>query len=166
MMKSGLYVTVLAVGTIWRLMNPMCFAGEEGLIQPGTGVGVLKLGDPMSAAFGKLANTKADSAEEVVSEGRSEVWFKYGAMGITLIVDDQAKKILRIIVTSKGLILEKTGLHVGSTAAEVEKSYGPPDKKTKLDKNGSLWEYISSGVSFTINDAESRVDVITIMGRQ
>jgi hypothetical protein len=163
-----LRAALLIVAAAFLIAGPAahdCPASEDAVIQPGTGVGALKLGISLDVAYNKIGQRKADSARQVVKAGISkEIWLTYNDMGITLVINPE-KTLERIIVTSSGLLVERNGLRVGSSAADVEKSYGVAEKKTALEGDGELWSYPSLGISFTINKNEKRVDVITIMSK-
>ncbi len=157
-------VAVLAcfgIAMIAGFLDCRSAAAADTLIQPGIGVGVLKLGDGIEAVYVKIGKKKADRALKVGRGSGAEVWLSYNDMGITLVFN-AARQVERIIVTSKGLPVERTAIRVGSSAADVEKNYGPGEKR-KIEGNGELWKYPHQGISFTIDTVEKRVDVITVM---
>ncbi len=155
---------IIAAALFIGVWSYVCQAGEETVIQPGTGVGALKIGMPLDAAYRSIGQRKADIARQVEAGATREIWLTYSDMGITLVVNPD-KMVERIIVTSPGLLVERNGLRIGSTVTEVEKYYGEAKKKTAIGENGELWSYPSIGISFTIDRVEKRVDVITVMGK-
>lgn len=146
----------------------------DTLIQPGQGVGVLKLGETIEQSYQKLGKKKADAAENVVygkekGKEKKEVWFSYWDMGLTLVYSNEGNdkgKLIRIIVSSKGLPVERTGLRVGSPLTDLERYYPKPESPKEMGGGRELWEYSDQGISFTVNRVERRVDVITVMPKE
>lgn len=134
-------------------------------IQPGTGVGALKLGDDVEVAHEKIGRRMADKAQRLVYQDVEDVWLSYNDLGITLVFDYR-KKLKNIIVTSKGLIVEGTGIRIGSEVDEVERNYGKSNTVRKINGSSEIWEYPNIGINFTINNIERQIDVITVTNRK
>ncbi len=158
--------TAVAVFLVVVLGRQLPAASLETVIQPGVGVGVLKLGDTVDDVYAKLGQRKADRVQRVAYKGRTEIWLTYDDMGMALVYDDARKRLERIVVTSKGLLVERTGIRVGSSGGDVEKYYGGEQRTRQLEGQNELWVYPGLGVSFTVNGAEQRVDSITVMPRE
>ena len=136
------------------------------VINPGVGVGTIRLNDNISKVFNNIGQRKADTAKRV----DDEVWMTYEDMGLTLGFD-KSQKLKRIIVTSRGLLMEKTGIHVGSKISDVEMNYcrnakgtrSRPQREAGGSGNTQFWKCPEQGIIFTVNTVEERVEAITII---
>jgi hypothetical protein len=141
---------------------------DETLIRPGIGVGEIRLGDSLADVYAKLGQKKADSARKVGKGEMEEIWLSYRAMGLTFAYD-RKKTLKKIIVTSKAIPLERVGLRVGSRAAYIERYYETSQRRVRKiagRDNMEFWEYAGQGITFTVDTAEDRIDVITVMRRR
>ncbi|MBI4649876.1 hypothetical protein HY745_00985 [Candidatus Desantisbacteria bacterium] len=139
---------------------------KDSLIQPGVGVGVLKLGDTPVDISRKLEGKKADIAKKIVYDSTVEMWLSYVDMGVTLIYDTN-KSIKSIIVTNKELLLEESGIHVGSAKSNVLKNYkGEKRPIRQINNNIELWEYPDLGIIFFVNITKELVDSIKVIPKR
>ena len=127
------WLSAAVIMAIWICCESISASGQqaaESVIVPGVGVGALALGDPIDATFKKLGMRKATAAWESGSGAGKEVSLQYQDMGMTLVFDS-GKSLKQIIVTSPGLLVERSGVQVGGNSTEVIKSYGARDRIIK-----------------------------------
>lgn len=123
-------------------------------IEPGDGVGAIKINQTINKIYIKLAGRKSDKMETVLvdtgnQEKEVEFWYHYYELGLVIIycpeVDDSIKKnepadqqkiILkskRIIVTNRGIFVKDTSLRVGEKITALKNyGYGKPADQSKV----------------------------------
>ncbi|MCK4250965.1 hypothetical protein KAX97_05935 [candidate division WOR-3 bacterium] len=149
------------------------FAQEAISIQPGEGVGVLKLDDSLESVNEKMGQIRADEMQKVRSAGDTEMWLLYQNMGQTLVYDYSTKRLKKIIVTNSALYVENTEIHVGSDTSEViayviayNNDTMLPIKTPDNEQNRTIWSYQKLGIGFWIDNQEGTVYAIEVMYRE
>lgn len=144
------------------------FAQEAISIQPGEGIGVLKLDDSLKSVNEKMGKIRADEMQKVKSAGGTEMWLSYQDMGQTLVYDYSTKRLKKIIVTNSALYVENTEIHVGSDTSEVIAYYDtmPRTITTDNEQNRTIWSYQRLGIGFWIDNQEQTVYAIEVMYRE
>ena len=135
-------------------------AEEHSYIQPGKGLGVFKIGERYQEIQKKLGKRKPDKTTKVNSK---EMWISYYDMGLTFVFSYKDKILQKIVVTSKGLLVERTGIRIGSSEKNLVKYYGEAKVKEDYDKQRKLWEYKHLGVNFLINKKNHAVEEIIVI---
>lgn len=137
------------------LFQNYLLAQGDALIVPGEGVGVLKLGDTLEKIKGGIGSIRVSSSRKV---GDNEMWLSYRDLGMTLVFDYVTKELKKIIVLTVGLLVENTGISVGSSESDVRKYFKEP---SKYSKEGEL-DYPDLGVKFYIKKEYKKVHAIEV----
>lgn len=130
----------------------------DALIVPGEGVGVLKLGDTIETIKRGIGSIRVNSSRIVKQQGHNEMWLSYRDLGMTLVFDYRTKELEKIIVLTVGLLVENTGISVGSSESDVRKYFKEP---SKCSKEGEL-DYPDLGVKFYIKKEYKKVHAIEV----
>jgi len=153
---------------LFVLFQNNALAQQAIFIQPGEGVGVLKLDDSLESINGIMGKIRADNLQKVRSAGGIEMWLLYQDMGLTLIYDYSTKKLKRIIVTSGAMYVEDTNIHVGSDTSDVIAYYDTTHRTTTTDSERKkiIWNYPEMGIGFWIGEQEQTIYAIEVMRRE
>jgi hypothetical protein len=130
----------------------------NALIVPGEGVGVLKLGESYHFIIQDLGDIAPSSWRKVQGEMNIEIWLSYKDLGMTLVFDYETKKLEKIIVLSQSLLVENTGIHVGSKESDVKKYFKDPSKDSKANE----LDYPHLGINFFIKNEDKTVYAIEV----
>jgi len=136
------------------LFQNYLLAQGDALIVPGEGVGVLKLGDTLKTIKRGIGSIRVPSGRKV---GDNEMWLSYRDLGMTLVFNCKTKKLEKIIVLTVGLLVENTGISVGSSESDVRRYF----KKPKCSKEGDL-DYPDLGIKFYIKKEYKKVHAIEV----
>lgn len=136
------------------LFQNYLLAQGDALIVPGEGVGVLKLGDSSEKIKRGIGSIRVNSLHKVKD---NEMWLLYRDLGMTLVFDYKTKELKKIIVLTVGLLVENTGISVGSSESDVRRYFKDP----KCSKEGDL-DYPDLGIKFYIKKEYKKVRAIEV----
>ena len=149
------------------LLQERTFAQESNFIQPGIGVGNLKLGEDIKKINNKI-NIKYDEIKKVGQEVNSEMWLSYKKIGLTLVYDYERKTLKKIIVTNKALLVENSKISVGSSITDLRQYKNSHEDKAlvydkdPIRKNIEGWDFVYLGIKFWINWNDQRIFAIEV----
>ena len=146
---------------VFLLCSSYLSAQGNALIVPGKGVGVLELGEPINFIQQDLDNTEPSNWRVTEEGNKKKVVLSYKDFGLTLVFDFETKRLERIIVMSPNLLVEGTGIHVGSSREEVLRYFKNPDGEAK----GEL-DYPGRGIKFILNKSLNAVYAIEVRERK
>jgi len=149
---------LIALLFINGLFNNTLSAQGNALIVPGEEVGVLKLGNPIGFITQDLGNIEPSRRRKVEDGTSSEMWLSYKDLGLTLVFDYETKKLKKIVVVTPSLLVEGTGIHVGSKKSEVLEYFKEPSKASKTNE----LDYPQLGIKFIIKEHDRTVYAIEI----
>jgi hypothetical protein len=117
-MKSVVFLAV-SLAVLFRIAS---FGQERGLpmIFPGVGIGEIKLGEEADTINSNW-NEKADDISRIKIKDENEYLLLYRDRGL-LFVCNKDVKLKRMICISSALLVKGSGLRVGSTRKEMERS--------------------------------------------
>ena len=142
----------------------MMQGGGISVIEPGIGLGNIKLDDSLSDVLSRMDRKKPSSGKTVRSGNRVEYWLSYEDMGITFIFNEN-ERLERIAVSNPGIVLQNSDIRANSSLRDMERVYGLGNSR-KLNEKYELRMYSSLGISFTINRLTERIETITIEKRK
>ncbi|MGM9991795.1 MAG: hypothetical protein ACI376_02960 [Candidatus Bruticola sp.] len=138
-----------------KVANIYVFKREEDrpllgdrIIVPGTRVGSIKIGTPLSTVSNSWGN-----ADNVTPMGQGRNLHRYKEEAIGLIINPQ--QIIEGVVMETGDFITKEGVKVGSSQAEVTKVFG------NIKITGGSLIYESKGIGFRLT--QGRVSQITVL---
>jgi len=146
-------VLILAFACLTSFLS----AQGNALIVPGEGVGVLRLGEPIAYIKQDLENTDPSTSRLIEESGQKKVALSYKDFGLTFIFDFKTKKLEKIIVLTQNLLVENTGIHVGSRAAEVISHFKSPVKGSE-----SELDYPHLGIKFILDNDRRTISAIEV----
>lgn len=151
----GLVGTVLAF-TAGRAggAGPESLCDAAPLIAPGLSLGSLSLGMQAVAARqlldvpGALVDVSQDRL------GQDHVLFFRGPSSGWMYVARNGTVVMLVLMEDKSFMQKACstaeGLHLGSTAEEVQAVYGPPPRIFQTPSGGTLWIYDKRGIAFDV----------------
>ncbi len=161
-----LFFLTFSLAALARIVS---YGQERGLpmIYPGVGIGEIKLGED-AKTIDENWNEKADDTAKI--EDTNEYLLLYRERGILFVCNEEVK-LKRIICKSSALPVKGSGLRVGSTRKEMERSlskmshkYFDLDIYTEDEEQGkkkyNLAVYYDSGIAFTLKD--EKITAITV----
>jgi len=168
------------------LMFPKpAFNQGDAVIIPGTGVGVLRLGEPINEILEKIGPTEAMQWRLAqTSEGEGLMWLSLEELGMSLAFDFRTKTLRKILVLTEALLVQNTGIRVGSSEKEIERYFSttrmyqqreiiPPKTEEKFeipegDKKPPIrvLDYPYFGIKFYIKQDDHTVYTIEIYERK
>ncbi|MGM9998035.1 MAG: hypothetical protein ACI38Q_01340 [Candidatus Bruticola sp.] len=138
-----------------KVANIYVFKREEDrpllgdrIIVPGTRVGSIKIGTPLSTVSNSWGN-----ADNVTPMGQGRSLHRYKEESIGLIVNP--KQTIEGVVMETGDFITKEGVKVGSSQAEVTKVFG------NMKVSGGSLIYENKGIGFRLT--QGRVSQITVL---
>jgi len=146
---------VSLIALIW--LAPLLLAQGNALIMPGEGVGVLRLGEPISFVKQDLENVDPSTSRLIEEGGQRKVALSYRNHGLTLIFDFKTKQLGKIIVQSQRLLVENTGIHVGSRASDVVRYFKDPVKGSENEM-----DYPQLGINFILDKSGMTISAIEV----
>jgi hypothetical protein len=135
---------------------------RSAVIEPGIGVGNMRMGDDMATVLRKMGRSKPEG-KTVKSGSMVEYWLSYAEKGITFIFN-QNKILTRIAVSNPVFYVQQKGIRPKGSAAELDRLFGK-GKTRKLNDEYEQKEYRDQGLTFTIDRNSNRIDTITITPR-
>jgi hypothetical protein len=121
----------------------------DGLVVPGSRVGLYRLGDSISEAKNLLG--EADNVDRNFSMGPSVSGVKYdytGAVNLNFLADKENKITMIFVYNSE--FHTREGIRIGSNFSEVEKRYGNA-LKSKTTQPGDFFADYTSGIAYLIS---------------
>jgi hypothetical protein len=129
------------------------------VMEPGVGIGNIKLGDNLSDVIRKMGKKPSDG--KTIRSGRlTEYWLNYTDVGITFIFDSD-RKLKRIAVSNPGIVTEQKGIRASSSVRDLERLYGRGETKNINDRYEQR-TYKDKGISFTVSKDSGKIEAITI----
>lgn len=166
-MNRKIKILVFLTFSLGALARIASYGQERKLpmIYPGVGIGEIKLGEK-AKTINENWSEKADDVSKI--KDTNEYLLLYRDRGILFVCNERVK-LKRIICKSSALLVKGSGLRVGSTRKEMERSpLKMPDNyldlaiyaEKKRSVSYSLAVYYDSGIAFTLKD--EKIIAITV----
>jgi hypothetical protein len=131
---------------------------DDHQIIPGERVGPVQLGMSAKEVVGQWGRP-----EEIEPDKNGGTSYRYAARGILVVLSDDAKpEVSLILVTDKSYATDK-GVRVGSASSEVASAHGKQDDERGETDRTYLMIYMNLGIVFRIENASDRVEAILIL---
>jgi hypothetical protein len=134
---------------------------DDRKIIPGERVGPVQLGMSAEEVVGQWGRP-----EEIEPDKNGGTFYRYAARGILVVISDDAKpEVSLIVVTDKSYATDK-GVRVGSPSSEVASAHGKQDNERGETDRTYLMAYRNLGLVFRVENANQRVEGILILSRE
>ena len=134
---------------------------DDRQIIPGERVGPVQLGMSADEVIGQWGRP-----EEIEPDKNGGTFYRYAARGILVVISDDAKpEVSLIVVTDKSYATDK-GVRVGSPSSEVVSAHGKQDNERGETDRTYLMAYRDLGLVFRVENANQRVEGILILSRE
>ena len=156
-MKGALAITAALV-----VLSAAAMAqSDDRKIIPGERVGPVQLGMSAEEVVGQWGRP-----EEIEPDKNGGTSYRYAARGILVVLSDDAKpEVSLILVTDKSYATDK-GVRVGSASSEVASAHGKQDDERGETDRTYLMAYRNLGLVFRVENANQRVEGILILSRE
>jgi hypothetical protein len=151
----------LALAALLALSAAARAQSDDRKIIPGERVGPVQLGMSADEMIGHWGRPEAIEPDK--NGGTS---YRYASRGILVVLSDDAKpEVSIIVVTNKSYATDK-GVRVGSAASEVAHAHGKQDDEREETDRTRLMAYRNLGLVFRVENASERVEGILILSRE
>jgi hypothetical protein len=134
---------------------------DDHTIIPGERVGPVQLGMSADEVVGHWGRP-----EEIEPDKNGGTFYRYASRGILVVLSDDAKpEVSLIVVTDKSYATDK-GVRVGSASSEVVSAHGKQDDERGETDRTHLMAYRNLGLVFRVENASDLVEGILILSRE
>lgn len=166
------------------LIPKPAFNQGDAMIIPGVGVGVLKLGERVDKILEKIDSKYAKQWRGAKESGDKKImWLSLEELGMSLAFDFHTRTLRKILVLTEALLVQSTGIRVGSSEKKVMKYLGdagmhhqtevPPEhteeRSGRPEEDRKLlihsMDYPRLGIKFYINQEDHTVYTIEVYER-
>jgi hypothetical protein len=131
---------------------------DDRKIIPGERVGPAQLGMSAEEVVGHWGRP-----EEIEPDKNGGTSYRYAARGILVVISDDAKPEVSLIVVTDKFYTTDKGVRVGSASSEVVSAHG--NERGETDRT-HLMAYRNLGLVFRVENANQRVEGILILSRE
>jgi hypothetical protein len=151
----------LALAALLALSAAAWAQSDDRKIIPGERVGPVQLGMSADEVIGHWGRPEA-----IEPDKNGGIFYRYASRGILVVLSDEAKpEVSLIVVTDKSYATDK-GVRVGSAASEVTRAHGKQDDEREETDRTRLMAYRNLGLVFRVENASERVEGILILSRE